>query len=1028
MSKNPYFAHLPTWRNRQDLAYALDNLPRVLEIMTASSPLLATYTCPSPSSASAFAPTSLSTSLSSSSSSSSTTTTSSSSTSSSLRRSPSPPGLPPTAFSPSTSSASLPSSTTGPEGSSASSTQSSSHHTPAGGRSSPYFKERFMLDVTKELQDQSLNMNCGRQEQREAESPTSSERRRRDSGASVSSFTSKTVTSTASSHHEKSQRAYHPQQQQQQQQQQQYPSYHPQNTNNHLKTNHRASSGNMSGNQNYPLQFSTKAKAMAYLIEVLQWLQKEPCGCDLTKGCACGQDGYEDHIDKSPCYVCGEWYPDRKEYQDSTPTATQVNQGQHGQQQQQQQQSQYQNQYQHQQQQRSAQPPRQNGRAWHEQGSLRHHVAESRVKKWLELVWRPPLTPATSPEQENVQQFCRTTATVVSSPTSLSYPSTIPSPTRPFTATENPNHRPGMSAYPSPSAFSPPPSRTPSPQQQSRADRRSWPQLYDDSESIRHPHQQSTIWTFHDIEMEARRKSRSRQNSVQQQQQQQQQQHHYLPGRPLSPSVPFAPSSFSNGNESTTGFVYASASPPPMMDTHAHHYHPHPHSPSHPPPQQQQQQPELVARSARIRAQTYTDSPTPTYSVSPHEYETMDPSSSSSTAFSPSRQRSKKPTRASTTSACFVIPQEILDPSYRSPTLRIKSWTPPPPPQSQPMAQDTDSNNTKYNDSTTPSIAKTSTLNDASTVSTTPNKEEEATKDQMPLNRSTELDARMMQGLVQKSARLMDSVYYNETNNEANNDANHTSVPVPQVKSTTTLPPPPPQPQQQPQPVQLLFQFNFTSQRFKAAVEASMAKQRCEAEAANKKADNKVTSQEEEHAVKNVYKEAALHEDDGVTSTARPNIDISKEVGLQLGQRQQQQERKEEGKVSEEQPILQDVSLPSTTVSVSPAVEAEKEQPSIDTHAPLSVIKCMRTSREIMASSIQKSAPMSPMTPASASASTSTSMSVSASAFTHSSHPSPVKPTTAKTNWNSFQRLMIKMSKSDMALSRSTGIVQLEGA
>ncbi|KAF8933834.1 hypothetical protein EDD21DRAFT_363823 [Dissophora ornata] len=36
MSRNPYFSHLPTWRNRQDLAHALDSLPHILTSFTSS--------------------------------------------------------------------------------------------------------------------------------------------------------------------------------------------------------------------------------------------------------------------------------------------------------------------------------------------------------------------------------------------------------------------------------------------------------------------------------------------------------------------------------------------------------------------------------------------------------------------------------------------------------------------------------------------------------------------------------------------------------------------------------------------------------------------------------------------------------------------------------------------------------------------------------------------------------------------------------------------------------------------------------
>ncbi|KAF9291424.1 hypothetical protein BGZ68_004072 [Mortierella alpina] len=103
------------------------------------------------------------------------------------------------------------------------------------------------------------------------------------------------------------------------------------------------------------LQFSTRAQAMAFLIELLRSLQTEPCGCDLVQGCFCSPDGIvEDHSGMAPCYICGEWFAEQVYCRDElTSELRQVD-----------------------------------GRWWHEQAgtSIRHQETETRVRTWLEQV------------------------------------------------------------------------------------------------------------------------------------------------------------------------------------------------------------------------------------------------------------------------------------------------------------------------------------------------------------------------------------------------------------------------------------------------------------------------------------------------------------------------------------------------------------------------------------------------------------------------------------------------------------------
>ncbi|KAF9131220.1 hypothetical protein BGW39_002070, partial [Mortierella sp. 14UC] len=104
---------------------------------------------------------------------------------------------------------------------------------------------------------------------------------------------------------------------------------------------------------------------MGFLINLLQSFQQEPCECDLVQGCFCSPEGVEDHSGLAPCYVCGEWYAEQvfcRNEESEEEEYTKVD-----------------------------------GRSWHERGgaSLRHQVAETRVRQWLDHVVVPIASAAT---------------------------------------------------------------------------------------------------------------------------------------------------------------------------------------------------------------------------------------------------------------------------------------------------------------------------------------------------------------------------------------------------------------------------------------------------------------------------------------------------------------------------------------------------------------------------------------------------------------------------------------------------------
>ncbi|KAG9068100.1 hypothetical protein KI688_011692 [Linnemannia hyalina] len=410
--------------------------------------------------------------------------------------------------------------------------------------------------------------------------------------------------------------------------------------------------------------YPSTSSAMAYLIEILQSLQKEPCGCDLVKGCYCGQDGIEDHEGKSPCYVCGEWYLDRRESSHSEgeggggyECGVDGARGGGG----------------------GGGSAQRQGKAWHEQGSLRHHVAEAKVKKWLDSVWKPPLAPATTPEQENVRQF-------------------------------------GLRSQEDlRQCFDHPQHQHQNQQRQQQQQVRMEP---------------GRPWSVHDIEIEARAKSRSRNNSASStnslsfvsSSSSSSSSSTYSYSTTTSASPSYSTSSYSSVSPqqdlSGSAYGYASGSGSWHFNTSSVFLS----SPSKPiqatPPSQrtgplfwvpqpapiesrgfssfgfdsQQQQ----GYQARVRTMSCSDAPPPSGSKPPscssaplrsstppvmrsHNMRTSHINSINSTSNSSNGSCRSKPVRASTANSTFAIPQEILDPSYKSPTFRIKSWNPASP-------------------------------------------------------------------------------------------------------------------------------------------------------------------------------------------------------------------------------------------------------------------------------------------------------------------------------------------------------------
>ncbi|KAF9345551.1 hypothetical protein BGX26_003009 [Mortierella sp. AD094] len=189
-------------------------------------------------------------------------------------------------------------------------------------------------------------------------------------------------------------------------------------------------------------------------------------------------------------------------------------------------------------------------------------------------------------------------------------------------------------------------------------------------------------WSFHDIELEARSKSRSRQNSSSSNNSsswsscyyssspQQTLQHQYMSG-----------SGYNYGSNSGSSTWKFTASPKPTYAT----------PPPPPPPMQPSQQ--LWAPSPCFSSSShFTPMGAPVISFQPRA-RTLSCSdsqhgrvfSASSLPFTPptarpsscNSSRRSTPVRASTHSTTFAIPQEILDPNYKSPTFKIKSWDPP---------------------------------------------------------------------------------------------------------------------------------------------------------------------------------------------------------------------------------------------------------------------------------------------------------------------------------------------------------------
>ncbi|KAF9182673.1 hypothetical protein BGZ50_004770 [Haplosporangium sp. Z 11] len=241
-------------------------------------------------------------------------------------------------------------------------------------------------------------------------------------------------------------------------------------------------------------------------------------------------------------------------------------------------------------------------------------------------------------------------------------------------------------------------------------------------------------WSVHDIELEARSKSRSRRNSS---------------------SSPYLP-------------------PSPM---------PYCSSPLQLPqqlPQQPQQQQQQDRCAFGPGYNYHLNSGSCGVTASPM------PSSSNSIT----RNRTKKPVRASTANSTFAIPQEILDPSYRSPTFRIKSWNPP-------------------GSSTRPASAPMPTALDGWSKPEVPKESSEP-------------------AVKTSTVKCPQPVQQQDIDNIAT-DANEMTpgeetAPAQQMTQTP------------------VFQFNFTSQRFMAAVQASLEKQAAPAASTLSAKDDNITA------------------------------------------------------------------------------------------------------------------------------------------------------------------------------------------
>ncbi|KAF9416128.1 hypothetical protein BGZ94_010304 [Podila epigama] len=148
---------------------------------------------------------------------------------------------------------------------------------------------------------------------------------------------------------------------------------------NHLYVLEHNNDNSTSNPHHYPsnsyfLQFLTRAQAMAFLIQILQSLQqpRQPSIDELDSipnnhhynRYFEEEEEEEDHTGRVPCYICGEWYLELEPRKHGMASTSQM---------------------------------------WHEQGSLRHQVAESRVRSWLDMVVDPSLGNSVSSHSQHTQ-------------------------------------------------------------------------------------------------------------------------------------------------------------------------------------------------------------------------------------------------------------------------------------------------------------------------------------------------------------------------------------------------------------------------------------------------------------------------------------------------------------------------------------------------------------------------------------------------------------------------------------------------
>ncbi|KAF8944023.1 hypothetical protein BGZ47_004751 [Haplosporangium gracile] len=646
--------------------------------------------------------------------------------------------------------------------------------------------------------------------------------------------------------------------------------------------------------------------------------------------------------------------------------------------------------------------------------------AKAKVKKWLDSVWKPPLTPATTPEQENVWQF-------------------------------------GLR------------------NQEDLRQRFDHPQ-YEHQQQQHHVRMEpGRPWSVHDIEIEARAKSRSRNNSTSSTNSlsfvssPSSSTYYYPPTTSVTSS--YATSTYSSvspqQDPSKSAYGYAAGSGSWHFNTSSASLSSSSRSIQATPPSQRagplfwaphpapvdsrgfssyyidyQQQ----GNQARVRTMSCSDAPPPSGSTPPsfadssstslrsstppvmqsHSIHTSHVNSSISTNNSSSGSGRSKPVRASTANSTFAIPQEILDPNYKSPTFRIKSWNPAssfrPIVSKLAFAKDSSSADPQQEQKMKQALdGGISAPGQPAAAAAPPSPSSLLFSEQKSVLKSLKMDRSDQENCMTVSPDAGGQ----QGNTREDLSPISKDFPIPTVAAAATE-------VEAEVKKHAPFQLNFTSSRFRAAVQAKASMD-----------NNKSVGRE------SVQKSAAYFEDGKEEAYALPRL--TPPVGIAVTSVTEEDNSKNRTKVNISAPAVDVVIFTEQIIlrDSNKAARKEHHEPAIDTITPSKTISTQPMSSRSTNSllSIQKSAPMSPPTlptsttvtasakasSSSSAASTSTSASASAFASTLTSQlcsPDPKSPKkeTSKntddlqqvTSLSSLQKLMQTMTASATAGSSSS--------